>query len=1101
MGVEARLGRVDPAELSERIDQALNASGKSRDYSERTYSPTVDEIARLWGDLILRSSSPDGLWAKFFDWSDGLKTPLSFPSLVALSRRVSLTPGQQNVAMRLAECALKRIAVERESAESKAESYVSLARAMLLTSNDEARQYFEDAIVVSSKIGEENLNRWDALLYLADASVSESTDEPELAYRLSRAAELTYAYVVRDKHFNWSHTIEALAKLSCSSSLTILSRWIDRRFGYEYRLLPRLVEGLALRNVLDRRDLMPLIAFQGGWDYSTFLEAACEFVDSAAERQKVVGILMRYLKFSALSSDEWRRLKSLFARWHVDVEEIEEMVERAERKEEKHNDSGANREIRLLKKEGIDWDMVFSGAELTDPDDIKLSIDRFKAVDQYCRHSEFLFQATMRITPGREQAFIEAYDVTKMPDLHDLADLLAAIPGKWLSRVSVRPALARLVKSVCRRCAGSLSVDRDYQPLPADLVSRTAGLNQADMIAEALESFASATLPVGSRGLFRLVGLLSKVMDQGDALKALRYGLDLLEPVLEPDEGDGEWRAALEPPKVSHDALAGYLWAALGSPTVGRRWQAAHAVRLAAKLERTTVLDALVRFAMEGGDEPFWDHRLRPYRMHALQWLMIAFDRSSRENGLTIARYASFLHKYARGENRHVLLRGLSARALVSLASQGVIQLSSEEIERLVRINASQIPHVETKSYARAVDAPSQLDSPKRRFLVDYDFGESEVSQLARAFSIHKNAIEQQIENVIWNDWGLEDNGHWNSDARSTLGFFRENGRRDSGESDRQDNLSFYLSYHALMETAGKLLETVALHEDPDDDWSSFRRWLSRRDLTRSDGTWLSDLRDLTPMDCLELPVEDERSWPDSMTSETAASVVHPTSDAVVVAGRWTQYSARRMQTIGIRTALVCSERSASLARAMTSVQIPWACGLPNFDNDDEIHHDGYALDGWIREIQSGDDDGVGDPWAAGLDSSMFEVASPLASSLSLTAASTGRAWMDATGNLVLWNESWSDGEDREDSRAGSGKRLVVKRSFLDNLVVAVSKTLIFEVIAKREIVYRHYETDRGKSSGPEIKAVIRLSEKIGLEFTRSIDGARPKTSRPTKAR
>jgi hypothetical protein len=1101
LGVEARLGRVEPAELSERIEQALDASGNSRDYSERAYSPTIDEIARIFGDLILRSSSPDGLWAKFFDWSDGLKTPLSFPSLVALSRRASLHPGQQHVAIKLAERALKRIAGERESAESKAESYVSLTRAILLTSIDEARQYFEDAIVVSSKIGEENLNRWDALLYMADASVSESTDEPAVAYRLSRAAELTYAYVMRDKHFDWPHTMEAIAKLSCSSSLAILSRWTDRRFGYEDRLLPRLAEGLALRNVTDRRDLMPLIAFMGRWDYSAFLETACETADSSAERQNSVSAMMRYLQFSALSPYEWRRIKDIFARWQVSSNEIDGMLERAERVKADDNDNGTSRQLDSLEKEDVDWDMVFSGADLTDPVAIKVSIERFRTVDRYFRRGEFLLQAVMRITPGRELAFIDAYGVAKMPNLHDLADFLTAIPGEWFSRVSVRPALARLVKSVCRRCAGSLSVDRDYQPLPADLVSRTAGLGQADMIAEALESFASATLPVSSGGLFRLVGLLSKVMGQGDALKTLRFGLDLLEPVLEPDEGDGEWCPALEPPKALHDALAGYLWAALGSPIVGRRWQAAHAVRLAAKLERTAILDALVRFATKGGDEPFWDQRLRPYRLHSLQWLLIAFDRSSRESGPTIGRYLGFLNAHARRENRHVLLRGLSARALVSLASQDVIQLSSEEIERLRGINASLIPHVESKTYARATDAPHQLDAPKQKFLVGYDFGKSEVSQLARAFGIHQDGVEQQIESVIWDDWGLEENGHWDSDARAVRGFFRENFRRNNGDSDRQDSLSSYLSYHALMETAGKLLETVALHEDTDDDWSSFRRWLSRRDLARSDGTWLVDLRDLTPVDCLELPAEDERNWPDSMTAETAARAIHPTSDAVVVAGQWTQYSARRMQTVGIRTALSCGERSAALARALASTQVPWVCGLPSLDSDDEIHHDEFVLDGWIREIQSVDDDGVGDPWAAGLDPSPFEIDSTLASSLGLTAATTGRAWVDATGNLVLWNESWSDGEDRDEAQAASGKRLVVKRSFLDHLVAVANKALIFEVNAKREIVYRHYETDRGESRGPEVKAIIRLSEKSGLEFTRSGDGARPKTRRRTKAR
>lgn len=1101
LGVEARLGRIDLAELDERIDQLLEIFAKSREYSQKTYSPIVDEIARLWSDLILRSSSPDGLWVKFLGWSDDLKTPLSFPTLVALSRRASMTPGQQRFAVAFAERAMKRIAGEREPAESRAESYISLARAMLLTSSDEARQHFENAIVVSSKIGEENLNRWDALLHLTDASVNDSTDEPEVAYRLSRAAELTYAYVVRDKHFDWPHTIEAISKLSPSSAFAILSRWIDRRFGYEDRLLPCLAESFISRTKIDKRDLLPLIAFHGSWNFHALLEAALDTIDSSAERQNTVAGLVRYLQFSTLSSHEWRQLKALFTRWQIDFKEIDEMIDRAERAKADDSNTDTYRQLGSSEKENIDWGAIFAEVDLTESGAIRLSIERFRAADQYLRRHEFLQQAMARVTPGREQAFIDAYSGAKMLDLHDLSELLSAIPGEWLSRVSVRPALARLVKSVCRRCARSLSVDRYYQPLPTDLVSNIAGLTQTDMITEALESFASATLPISSAGLFRLVGLLSKVMDQEHSLKALRYGLELLEPMYEPDLGDGEWREPLAPPKAPQDALAGYLWAALGSPTAGRRWQAAHAVRLTAKLGRTTVLDHLVRYATHGNDAVFWDQSLRPYRWHSLQWLLIAFDRASRESATTVSRYVEFLRTHARRENRHVLIRGFSARSLISLASKSVIQISPEEVQQLERINLSRIPHMRTPTYTRATDTSSDVAYGSRRFIVGYDFGKEHVSGLARAFSVQKNSVERKIESIIWDEWSLQDNGHWDSDPRASRGFFREYGRRTSGESNRQDNLSHYLAHHALMETAGVLLESTALHEDPDDDWASFRRWLSRRDVTRPDGTWIADLRDLTPLDCLTLPVEDERAWPASMTVDAAAASIQHMDEAVVVSGRWTQYHDRRMQTVGIRTALVCNERSAALARAIASAHIPWACGLPGYDSDDEIHHNGYVLEAWIREVQSDDNESAGDPWAAGLDPSSFYLTEPLKARLGLTATSTGRAWMDATGNTVLWNESWSEGEDTDDKRAASGKRLVAKPSFLDNLIAALSRTLIFEVNANREIAYRHYETDRGESRGPEVKAIIRLSEKKGIELTRAGDCARPKTRRRTRSR
>ena len=57
---------------------------------------------------------------------------------------------------------------ERSNAENKSEGYIDAARAILSVSKSDAKEFFNEAVEVASKIGDENLSRWDAILVLAD---------------------------------------------------------------------------------------------------------------------------------------------------------------------------------------------------------------------------------------------------------------------------------------------------------------------------------------------------------------------------------------------------------------------------------------------------------------------------------------------------------------------------------------------------------------------------------------------------------------------------------------------------------------------------------------------------------------------------------------------------------------------------------------------------------------------------------------------------------------------------------------------------------------------------------------------------------------------
>ena len=59
--------------------------------------------------------------------------------------------------------------------------------------------------------------------------------------------------------------------------------------------------------------------------------------------------------------------------------------------------------------------------------------------------------------------------------------------------------------------------------------------------------------------------------------------------------------------------------------------------------------------------KPFVDSRLTFYRLHALQWLLIALARATREVPLVLVPYATRLMELALNDQPHVMIRQFAA--------------------------------------------------------------------------------------------------------------------------------------------------------------------------------------------------------------------------------------------------------------------------------------------------------------------------------------------------------------------------------------------------------------------------------------------------------
>lgn len=1064
---------------------ALRESNSARAlrYGDDTF--LNDEIASIWVEILLDQSDPTPTALAAFDsWANGLKAPLWTRTLAGLARRAARHSSTRahNHAMSYATAAAIAIEGEREHAETTAADLVKIARALLALSPAEAAAYFDRAVHVASRVGDENLSRWSALIELANQSSNPSVGKPELAYRFARCAEVTYDYVVRDKHFEWQGTVEALAGLCPRSCVAIASRWRDRRFGDPDRVLPLALEFLMKRRDVDARTVQALTGIRAYWDKAAILRMALQDAPTRAEREALWNHALRYVRLEPPPAKTWIALKELQTQHQLPAGDIDGFLAYAQCEEDEKAARRGSSPIADGDARNADWDAIFTNADLTTPAGVAVAHQRFMTGDPPYYRERFYHAATQRVPTGSETTFVNAVGGLPNFDAYECRTLLESLPLRWRSQQGVRSAIARIVLGLCASRWTEVTLSRYWQALPLGLAIEVSGLTMDQIVNVVLGRAGESPELFDSDRMFTLVGLIAVKLNNVAAQEALEYGLDQFDNVLKDTDGDGQWSHALAPPGDLSNATAGYLWAGLGNPRDIVRWESAHAVLGICALARTEVLARLVDFAASssgatGGAGPFADARLFFYRYNAVQWLVIALLRAATEYPSAVAPHVKFLTDLALEREPHVLLRQLAARASLAIDNWRPTSLDSSVRERLESVNNSPFPPVVQSGFGRVEDIADGTDEDEHDdFYFGIDIGPYWFEPLARRFGVAGKEVERCARRVIRNEWNVHVNSHWDADERARRHLYPDQEVYHShGGRPRSDNLHFYLSYHAMMVVAGQLLAVrpVVKHVDDGDD---FTEWLSRHSLTREDGYWLADRRDPAPLDWPTWAEHEEvDKWRWSLArSDFDAQLFRP-DGRITVWGSWTRIRGYRAETVSIRSALVTSERSYSLLAALQTTRDARDYGIPGEGDELEISSGAYELRGWITtgDTSLGIDDR--DPWSGEITYPGPTPAPYINALMTLVADNEERVWQ-RDGECALVSRIWGDfPEEPSRDEVEHGHCLHASTGFLSSLLRATDKHLVVEVSIERRYPYGRFQPYSNKSDegvGPLLPSV-----------------------------
>ena len=1036
--------------LSADIDQAVSAIAKAKDsYSGRDLTVT-DEVGIIWMKLLCSKSTRDETAiTKLLGWARDEGNCRYIPTWTAMARTAARSELMQQEAFTCASVAAEIITSSTLDAASRADSFIDIARALLHLDHDEAKSYFNEGITVASKLGYEASHRWRSILNLADGCAGLAEGSERLTYRVARNAEFVHSY--EHKHFDWEGTIRSMVTLAPATALATVSRWHDRRFGYTDRTLALTFGELQRKGLIPPQWVPALLWFRADWDYEMLLESMIEQLEPSS-RSGAFTRALRPLTLERHSSNLWEAIASLATKYGLPSEVASTELATAEGAEAvsmsgEHGFSGHPSRRRATSSGfAAAWEKLKLDEDLHTVESITDALAKWRAAsepDLYLNTEAFIEQLFSHSTPGHSAEVVKAFLGVTVLDHWDISQFLRVLPQEWLAKRSVQQTLQAAAEPIARRFPLELCEKPFRERSFLELLCERCGVSAKVLTDVALNAVGHLQIS-DAESLFGLTSLTVHHLDARAAAEALEYGLDLLEEQVPDDVSDGPWTRDLFTNDSLPDAIGGFILAKLASPVASLRWQAAHVLHeLGFASDGLEFIRRLLQKERKSHFAPYVDKRFVVYSLHARLWLFIGLARLSKSRPGLLSAEAEWFEQLATTED-HVLIRHFARdAALKAITSDPASQAARS---RLTQVNTSPYEVVSGSRYDYSQREQYEPYDPNL-FQFCYDMDRYWFQPLARAFGIDNAKAMHAGRTAAMKEWKGKHTGKWQDDARRQGVFDDRETWHSHGNTPKTDDLSFYLSFHALMMAAGELLRTVPVRKEAESDETFFDDWLQDHLLSLSNGTWLADRRDPEPGHLLSVhDVNDDVPWEWSVQRSDFARALVGNGTSITLHGNWTTVRGSRVERVSVNSFLVPAEKAAALKRALQSADDPYRYGFPHADDHQEIKPNGFDLNP-TTQCRSGSrrlDDL--DPWAGSIGPDMSALSAPFLGVLS--DASQARA-----GEPLFCSQTWGSRrtDERSDDALSHGSRLQVSPAVVSEVLSQSRVSLIVGITIGRE--------------------------------------------------
>jgi aromatic ring-cleaving dioxygenase len=1015
-----------------------------------------------------------------------------------LLRAVYRIPQLYDIGQELEPNCLEHIrSTSSESPDEIADHYITMARAVSIESVEDARVYFDEAVNIVSKFGDEIVQRWDAVVSLAEKASGEGEISHELAYRFIRCAELVGENVDREKYWDRSGALQACAKMSSGVAISAFSRWRDRHIGrFEYQLERLLIE------LVDSGRIVPSV----GWSLTRFfsqhhlndiLSVCLERELSFRVRQSILDDAIYLQQIEGNSTvDYWEKLKEIASEYKLSSSQLDLIIDSFCKKESEPTKNREEYNLVASDSTNKDWDKLFNGISIATQDDFEELMQRFKILhdeEEFKWHvRDFHDEILKRLRKGPIGDFLEIVLLSVHINYYDALHIFSNLPCEWTRKVSFKKRWPAIVYRIGQRYANCLTTEYVFKSFTKELnLDHDLTEHLKSGILSGLENSSDIT---NAENFFSFAKLLSYSLDVNASIELTDYALSRFELHINDDFGDGVWNNWLEVSDDIYKNIAGFIWSALGSPRSAERWSAAHSIRKLVELNCTDVLDSLIEWLKHDKVDSFGCKQFPFYNFHAKQYLLIAFARASLDHPSRVRKYNELFSEYALSKP-HILIQKYAAQIAINIQKEFPETYTEEIFAQLINVGKSALKVQEekyeftTNSYwhdKKEIDA--HID-----YNFAYDFDRYWYEPLSEVFGVPTKQIENLAANVIVHEWGIVNSGGYNKDPRVGLwnqSYSERETWHDHGSYPRTDNWDFYLSYHAMLVVAAKLIDKMPIIKTRgwyDDEWEE---WLSRHILTPDNGKWLSDFRFPLPLKRPTWIIKEKKdNWRTDITEKDfidCLKVIENKELWINVEGGWHEKDNERTETYSISSALVARETSDSLLRALQTCLDPYDYKLPYYKEDRmEIDNGIFVLKGWIDEHSNSLRLDEADPYTNDIAYPLYSIGDDIVKQFGLISINDGKQWINELNEILLTCETWSSYKrDKNEESDQSGIRLKATLSFLKSLCDTLDYDIILDVGINREVYYK-YDRESRAYTRPQHKIFI-LSGNGRLKTTES---------------
>ncbi len=971
--------------------------------------------------------------------------------------------------------------------EERAGLYIYLARAVLPVNRADAAAYFDYAIEAVSKFGDELVERWEAVVAMAKRSADGGQASPEMAYRFIRCAELVGDNVVREKYIDRDGAVMICAGLHPTSAFAALSRWRDRDVGWFGSQLYALAYEAVSSQIISPSVGWSLSAFLNGNDVDDFASLCIESELDPVRRQYILDTTVRDLRLGEASEKSWQELAHSAQQFSLENNELQYVLDFYAEQQEASNEVATHQFFHKddqQESESIDWEKIFGGLDLTTNMGLSHAIERFKATPAP-RNSHIFWQETLRrVAESDASDFLQAIVNAESADSYDAEFALTYFPNNWHDKASVKREWPKALKLIARRFASEFT---NHYRVKYFLERIRAENNVLPIIREGImEGLSENSSLADASTFFGFAETVSTYISPHEATDLLDFALSRFEGHINDDYADGPWANWLKPPEDMSDAFAGLVWAALGSPRSAIRWQAVHCVRRLAGAGCERELGALIQWMNRDSVDAFGSHAFPFYNLHARQYLLIAIARVALDNPEILRRHHLIFSRHALEGMSHILIQKYSAEIALSIETAFPGTYDQGKIERLRQVGVSQMEIKEIDRYSEKLESPwharGEIDH-NLKLHFGYDFDSYWFDPLGDVFGISAKQVEDLAREVVVKEWHLKPDDEFIRDPRANLWESSRHEREtwhDHSSYPRTDNYSFYLSYHAMLSVAAKLLhEMPVVHKR---DWyeeGEWSHWLHRHTLTRSDGRWLADRRDPAPLTRRAwLCEKNNENWRKEIVSDDFLEGLlfeRHGETWLNVFGHWSDSDNQREESFHISTALVSPAASQSLLNALTTCRDPHDFKLPDYQEEDmEFETPPFELEGWIWKEHTDKRLDEFDPHAGDIDYPPYKIGKIIADLFGLSEDLEQREWcLPDVDKTSLVCEIWSVGQrSRDEEPLRHGKRMSASLEFLKKLCSTLEQEIIIEIQIERRLRSTSYKRD---DNGPEYHSRIYI--------------------------